>query len=170
MMKKIIGITLLLILGLSSCSSASIDVAEADELLLKQKRGLVAGFEIGDNWEDIKKNANKLWTIREESDIFQLRKDWDLGNNMMYIGFELDEQKNVEKIRFYMIGKDDATITYIKALKKKFEIDYKNLYLSKIGENSWEYQSKEHGTQTVSCIIDNSDEDSSLNVNIEKKS
>ena len=54
-----------LLLGalISSCT-VQMEDEEIHELLFGYNRGLVAGVQIGDSWEDIKKNVRPGWTIR----------------------------------------------------------------------------------------------------------
>ncbi|MFT7156849.1 MAG: hypothetical protein ACI8Q1_001864 [Parvicella sp.] len=61
-MKKIMSFLLLGAL-ISSCT-VQMEDEEIHELLFGYNRGLVAGVQIGDSWEDIKKNVRPGWTIR----------------------------------------------------------------------------------------------------------
>lgn len=90
---------------LTSCGH-QLDASEVKREVLDFDKGLFAGISWGDSWEDIKKEKGDYWTIREDYDadlgssFIQLRKEWNGVDDMMFISFDLDENKNVKRMEF----------------------------------------------------------------------
>ena len=90
-------------LFLTSCGGSKFVEDDIINLLFNYDKGILAGVDIGDNWEDIKANHNPEFTVREQTiddlTYYQLRKD-NNDDNMIHVDFELDENKNVTKIKY----------------------------------------------------------------------
>lgn len=124
------------ILLFTACGTA-IEQEEVDNLVFGYDRGLMVGVEIGDSWEDVKKNHREGWTIVEEGNIYQFRKDWDQGNDMMNVTFTIDENKNVDGIELSMTA-SEGNWPVMKMLEKKMISDL-NLITSSNSNEKWSY-------------------------------
>ena len=134
-MKNII-ILITSIFVFASCG-VKLESEEIDKLVFGYDRGLFVGVELGDSWEDVKKNHREGWTIREEGDIYQFRKDWDQGNDMMFVTFQLDENSKVEGMEFSMTT-TPGNWEEMNKVEKKFVSDL-NLITSSNNKTEWTY-------------------------------
>ncbi len=96
----IVAITLFL----TSCGGSKFTEEEMTNLLFNYDKGILAGVDIGDNWEDIKVNHNPEFTVRDEKIstvgmFYQLRKE-NNDDNKIIIDFELDGDKNITVIKY----------------------------------------------------------------------
>jgi hypothetical protein len=134
-MKNIIVLILSIFL-FASCG-AKMERKEIHDLVFGYDRGLMVGVDIGDSWETVKNNHRDGWTVREEDGIYQFRKDWDQGNDMMFVTFQLDQDQNVEGMEFSMTA-TPGNWEEMKILEKKFVSDL-NLITSSENKNEWSY-------------------------------
>ncbi len=119
-----------------SCG-VKLDESEIDYLVFDYDRGLMIGVDIGDSWEDVKKSHNENWSIVENGNINQLRKDWDEGNNMMNISFSLDDNKLITDMSFSMFASGGNIETLTKT-KNTISYDFDSR-LNKLDDNKWSY-------------------------------
>ena len=107
----------------TSCGGTKFTEEDITNLLFKYDKGILAGVDIGDNWDDIKANHNSEFTVREEKTvlggmIYQLRKD-NNDDNMIHVDFELDDAKNVTTIRYSIMLSIDGIedVSFMNKLK-----------------------------------------------------
>lgn len=145
-MKKIPVILPIMVFTFASCGT-KIETEEVNGLVFGYDRGLMVGVDIGDNWEDVKKNCREGWDIREEDNIYQFRKDWDQGNDMMYVTFSLDENKNIDEMEFKM-NASTGNLVELKNLEKMFIQDF-NLITIEYLKTDWTYYAPNGETYTI---------------------
>jgi hypothetical protein len=108
--------TLMAVALLLSACTPKLEHSEVKQALLEQPRGLLGGVEFGDSWEKIKADHDKRYEVRDEKTetgaIRQLRRDLgsSKGTNGYYIGYNLDEQKNVKSYSASIHGQSDNAV------------------------------------------------------------
>lgn len=82
-----------------------LDAGEVSEMLVKPTRGLIAGFDIGDSWDQIKASHDPRYTVRDDSSQ-QLRRDLsDPGTNGFFVDFGVDPStKKITRISVQVYG------------------------------------------------------------------
>ncbi len=137
-------------LFLISCGASQLENSDIQTHILSET-GIFNTVNQGDSWEDVKSLAGDFWEVREdhENKIYQLRKDIDMSDEMMYVSFQLSNNKVAG------IGVDITSVNIGAVGLKLYLIDLMNVYQSKFGvdledenrENSsydgkWYYYSK----------------------------
>ncbi|MFK8038542.1 MAG: hypothetical protein AB8B74_09655 [Crocinitomicaceae bacterium] len=145
-MKNVVALLLVSIFVMVSCGT-KMESEEIHGLVFGYSRGLMLGVDIGDSWEDVKKNCRSGWAIREEDQIYQLRKDWDMGNDMMYASFNLDDRNTVQEMEF-SITASGGNILELKKLHQKFIQDF-NLITSQNLKTDWQYSAPNGNLYTI---------------------
>lgn len=120
---------------------------EIHDLVFGYDRGVVVGVRLGDSWESVKENVRPGWTVREEPGIHQFRKDWDLGNDMMMVTFELNSENQVDGMNFNMTAMPN-NYPQLDLLKKKFISDFNLITVSK-QVNDWDWYSANDELYTI---------------------
>ena len=118
----------------TSCGGTKFTEEDMTNLLFKYDKGILAGVNIGDNWDDIKANHNSEFTVREEEMsvgdmIYQLRKD-NNDDNMIHVDFELDDAKNVTTIRYSIMLSIDGVEDV--SFKNKLKNTIADLFTNKL--------------------------------------
>jgi hypothetical protein len=124
-MKKIASIVLVVALGLFSCGSPKMDSALVKSMTIGHENGIVAGVNVGDSWDDVKKNVHEAWEIDEST--HYLSKEWDSFNNVL-LSIDLDEDNTVWAISYTINGKKGNHLLMAEiqnALEKEFNAKYK---------------------------------------------
>jgi len=103
----------------TSCTRERINQEQTTEMLMGYEKGLIAGIDLGDNWDDIKANHHEGWTVREDHTVEEYNgiKDEYIINQlnvpiphyplMMVLSFELNNQNNIIDIDFTIFGKPE---------------------------------------------------------------
>ena len=139
-----INISIFILFGLTvlvSCTP-NMDGTEIESMTLEYDKGIFAGIDIGDSWEDVKSTCHRSWEIQEE-EIYKgvpnyvLRKDWDEGYNFMYLNCKLDEQKKVIGLSFELHGTEKNALKAREFMHKVYAF-YSDI-LTPNSNTSWEY-------------------------------
>jgi len=141
----------LLLIVLISCTGERINQEQTTEMLMGYEKGLIAGIDLGDNWDDIKANHHEEWTVREEhtveefegetyeNTVIQLNVPIDHYPLMMGLTFDLNEQNNIIDIGFFIKGMPEDKL-YLTKLYKKMQNEFSSKF-EFVEENNWIYTS-----------------------------
>lgn len=125
-----------------SCG-VTIEDRQLEEMLLNYETGILAGVDIGDDWEKVKASHHADWEIREEKKsaitIRQYRKDWDDHDNSMYLGFILDASNKIVEMDLSLRGTGENAVTVRKFMDTTFEKF--NAKFTATGTDTWNYAS-----------------------------
>lgn len=97
-------VLVILTLILSGCSS-HIPVEDLRELLLEYDRGIIAGVEIGDNWDKVQKGVKRGFAVRKIDSMDgyhrQFSHIWGMNGSggWLEVNFRLDEENEVSAIK-----------------------------------------------------------------------
>ena len=146
---KIISVYALVVMV--SCTGERINQEQTTEMLIGYEKGILAGIDLGDNWDDIKANHHEGWTVREDhiieeyegetyqNTVIQLNVPIDHYPLMMGLTFDLDELNNIVDIDFFIKGKPEDKL-YLTKLLRQIQDEF-NRKFEFIEENSWVYES-----------------------------
>ncbi len=120
-------------LGLSAvlCAGcgAAYDVEEVNSVLFPDS-GVVAGYEFGATWEDIKSDHNEAFEVRDDG-FKQLRRKslfHNAGDNGYFVGFGFDESNGVDSFDVSINGANPDTLKQVlqvhDQLRSKYEGEY----------------------------------------------
>jgi hypothetical protein len=170
-MKKLttITLTILIALFLSSCGNAELTLEEMNNLVVEYNGGDApfAGVNIGDDWNEIKKNYSTDWVVSEDGTNGSLKKEWDFYNSI-FISIYLDENKKVKSMSMNFETSLENTVHLIevsRALDNKFDKKYKVN-----GEESWELGTHENYfiNKSYSDKLGKDKNNSSLRIRVEE--
>jgi hypothetical protein len=123
-MIKIISIFLFFVGFLVSCSSGrNFTTEDLNNLLMDYNQGIIAGVDIGDSWEDIKKTLNQRWIVSEDLP-GSVRLSDDMNNfpdSQCFVILKFDSNQKVNNISVGIDGKDKEAILALKKFYKKIE-------------------------------------------------
>lgn len=128
---------LIAIVGLSSCGSPEMDPSTVKAMTLGYDKGIVAGIDVGDNWEDVKENLHKDW---ETEDGKHFMKKWD-EMNFMVLNIDLNSDNKVRQLSMTISGKS-GNLLLIEELKSDLTKEYNDKYEVKKQGTSWGFVAK----------------------------
>lgn len=115
-------------LGLVSCGVPEMDAELIKSMTLGYERGIVAGIEMGDSWEDLKKNVHDGWEIQEpDGRMSFVTGKWD-DFNEVHIAINLSEENEVMGLTYVINGKKENHLLMAeiaRALESEFNVKYK---------------------------------------------
>lgn len=116
-MKARLGTTIVLALALAGCGPKDIDVAEVNEVLFPEK-GVIGGYDFGVTWDEIQDDHNKVFKVRDDDDIKQLRRKVsdNAGSNGYFIGFTFGTDGGAESFHVSINGSKQNAVTVRKLL------------------------------------------------------
>ena len=119
----------ILFLGLLVMSCSSKFVNEDVETHLLSESSVLNKVNLGDSWTDVKLLAGDYWSISEDksSNSYQFRKDLNLSNEVMFISFNVLNDK-VVGVGSYIQSKNLGEIALL-----IFKNDLISLYKNKFG-------------------------------------
>ncbi|MBL9025533.1 MAG: hypothetical protein JNL21_25280 [Myxococcales bacterium] len=104
-------LTFALVASVAACGPKDLPREEITEVLFPSK-GLLAGYDFGDSWQDIKAKPPEHFAVRDD-DTKQLRRDVgdNAGSNGYYVGFGLDDAGKVKSLSVHISGKKQNAVT-----------------------------------------------------------
>jgi hypothetical protein len=104
-------LTFALVASVAACGPQDLPREEITEVLFPSK-GLLAGYDFGDSWQDIKAKPPEHFAVRDD-DTKQLRRDVgdNAGSNGYYVGFGLDDAGKVKSLSVRISGKKQNAVT-----------------------------------------------------------
>ncbi|CAG5076322.1 hypothetical protein [Parvicella tangerina] len=169
-MRKLTVIIVGIVVLFSACS-VEVKKEELKPMLFGQSRGLIAGVDIGDTWEEVKENYPEGWTVRESHedglDIYQIRKDWDEGSNYMNLSFGFDEEGLINEMRYTLTLSDKSRLALVE-VQKMFIADFNRVTLQE-KTDQWKYYGPDGNPYIISLqVIELNENTESLAIDVVK--
>lgn len=134
-MKRLIGILLLAVLGIFSCSAPKMDAELVKSMIIGYENGVVAGISVGDNWEDVKNNIHKGWESGGVEHKFI--KSWDDFNNVILF-VVINNENKVESFSLTINGKPGNHLL-IKQVQNTLQKEF-NVKFEAKSDETWNYK------------------------------
>lgn len=160
---SILSICLLII----SCGPRELVNADIQDRIIG-KNSVFNTINLGDSWEDTKTQAGNYWEVREDavSNVYQFRRDLNLGSEFIFIDFKLDNNK-VGAIGLHISSSNIPqgafmlhTMDLVDLYKRKFDLNLENRTeeLKTVNGKTYGYQlsqnlREESSTLMVFCTV-----------------
>lgn len=168
-MKRVLLLFMPALLFLFSCG-VEVTKDEIKPMLFGQSRGIIAGVDMGDTWASVKQSHPKGWEVREDksSNIYQIRKDWEEGNNTMNLTFGLDDEKKIQSME-YTLTLMGSNVDVLREIQKLFIADF-NLITLQQNTEAWIYTGKNKVAYLITLTRESYREDSeTLTISVKEK-
>jgi len=164
-MKFILKLTIIsLSVFIFSCGGNKFNEEQVSNLILNKNSGILAGINIGDDWEIVKQNAPNDWTIVDtimvegdyQSEHQQLIIPREHNSHRMALTFGLDDNGIIENIEFFLNG-EAGDESMIEKYYSKITDEFNNKFESD-EFHKWKYESPNGKLFTIMLNIDVSGE------------
>lgn len=164
-MKNLIRLSIVLTLGLFSCSNPKMDAELIKDMTLGYEKGVVCGVSIGDDLNSVKNNIHKEWSIKEGTESYFI-KEWD-DFNYLLLSLDLENNK-VKNISYTIHGKGENNVL-IAELENELQKEL-GVKFSLKEKGSWDYKDSngESCSLTMNKFEDEDTGGTMLTVNVHK--